>query len=215
MSAPLQGLQLRGLRLWLGTQLLVDRLDATVAPGQVLAITGPSGCGKSSLLACVCGLLAPPLRGDGEVWLGGEPLHTRPTEQRGLGLLFQDDLLFPHLSVLQNLLFALPAGQPAAVRMAQAEQALADAGLAGFGPRRPHTLSGGQRARVALLRALLAQPRALLLDEPFSRLDLPRRAAMRDLVFGTLRRLQLPCVMVTHDLADIPPDAVHIALPGD
>lgn len=207
-------LQLRGLRLWLGDRLLVDRLEAEVAPGQVLALTGPSGCGKSSLLAHLCGLLDAPLRGEGEVWLAGRALHGLPTEQRGLGLLFQDDLLFPHLNVLQNLLFALPAGASTSTRHAQAGQALADAGLAGFGARRPHTLSGGQRARVALLRALLAGPGALLLDEPFSRLDVPLRAAMRSFVFDQIQRLQMPCVLVTHDADDIPPGALQINLPA-
>ena len=207
-------LALRGLRLWLGERLLVDRLDLQVAPGQVLALTGPSGCGKSSLLAHLCGLLVPPLRGEGEVWLDGRALHGLPTESRGLGLLFQDDLLFPHFSVAQNLLFAMPPGQAQPVRLAQAEQALAEAGLAGFGSRRPHTLSGGQRARVALLRALLARPGALLLDEPFSRLDLPLRAAMRTFVYQRLQRLRMPCVLVTHDADDLPPGAQCIALPG-
>lgn len=187
-------LQLRGLRLWLGQRLLVDRLDAQVAPGEVQALSGPSGRGKSSLLAHLCGLLLPPLR--------------------GLGLLFQNDLLFPHFSVAQNLLFALPAGQPPAMRAALAEQALADAGLAGFGSRRPHTLSGGQHARVALLRALLARPGELLLYEPYSRLDLPLRAAMRAFVFGKLQALRMPCVLVTHDAADIPAGATRIELPA-
>lgn len=205
-------LRLRGLRLWLGDRLLVDRLDAEVAPGEVLALTGPSGCGKSSLLAHLCGLLDPAMRGEGEVWLGSRALHTLPTEQRGLGLLFQDDLLFPHLTVLQNLLFGLPAGPAPAARAALAEQALSDAGLAGFGGRRPHTLSGGQRARVSLLRALLARPGALLLDEPFSRLDLPLRESLRAFVFSRLRQELMPCVLVTHDEADIPPGATRIRL---
>lgn len=204
----LQGLQLQGLRLWLGDRLLVDRLDASVGPGEVLALMGPSGSGKSSLLAHLCGLLEPPLRGEGQVWLGDRPLHALPAEQRRLGLLFQDDLLFPHFTVLQNLLFALPAG-PAQARRSLAEQALDDAGLAGFGPRRPHTLSGGQRARVALLRALLARPGALLLDEPFSRLDLPLRQALREFVFAQLRQHRMPCVLVTHDEADVPAGALR------
>ena len=201
-------LQLQGLRLWLGDRLLVDSLDATVGPGEVLALMGPSGSGKSSLLAHLCGMLGPGLRGEGQVWLDGRPLHGLPTEERRLGLLFQDDLLFPHFTVLQNLLFALPAGAPQA-RREQAEQALAQAGLAGFGARRPHTLSGGQRARVALLRALLARPGALLLDEPFSRLDLPLRQAMREFVFARLREHRIPCVLVTHDEADVPAGAVR------
>ena len=201
-------LRLRGLRLWLGDRLLVDGLSANLGPGEVLAVMGPSGSGKSSLLAHLCGLLGPGLRGEGEIWLDGQPLHDLPTEQRRLGLLFQDDLLFPHFTVLQNLLFAAPAG-PAQQRRLQAEQALAQAGLAGFGRRRPHTLSGGQRARVALLRALLARPGALLLDEPFSRLDLPLRRAMREFVFGQLRLHRMPCVLVTHDEADVPAGALR------
>jgi putative thiamine transport system ATP-binding protein len=204
-------LRIRGLRLWLGERLLVDRLDAVVAPGQVLAVTGPSGCGKSSLLAQLCGLLGPAFRGEGEVWLDDRALHALPTEDRRLGLLFQDDLLFPHFSVLENLLFALPAG-PGPERRARAEQALAHAGLAGFGARRPHSLSGGQRARVALLRALLAQPGALLLDEPFARLDLPLRESMRSFVFGQLREHGMPCVLVTHDEADVPAGALRVHL---
>jgi putative thiamine transport system ATP-binding protein len=207
-------LELRGLRLWAHDRLLVDRVDAQVGPGDVLAITGPSGCGKSSLLAHVCGLLEPPLRGEGEVWQDGRALHRLPTEQRRIGLLFQDDLLFPHLSVAQNLLFALPAGDPAEVRARRVAKALDDAGLAGFGDRRPHALSGGQRARVALLRALLAQPASLLLDEPFSRLDAPLRVAMRAHLFGQVRALGMPCVLVTHDEADIPPGAQLLSLPA-
>lgn len=199
-------LQIRGLRLWLGDRLLVDQLDASVGPGQVLAVMGPSGSGKSSLLAHLCGLLGPGLRGEGEIWLDGQPVQGLPAEQRGIGLMFQDDLLFPHFTVMQNLLFAVPAGV-ASARQAQAEQALADAGLAGFGQRRPHTLSGGQRARVALLRALLARPRALLLDEAFSRLDLPLRQAVRSFVFAQLRSRGVPCVLVTHDAADVPDGA--------
>ncbi len=110
-----------------------------------------------------------------------------PIQQRRIGLLFQDDLLFPHMSVRDNLLFALPAGR-AQQRIAAADAALAEAGLEGFGPRLPASLSGGQRSRVSLLRALLAQPHALLLDEPFSKLDAALRAQMREFTFCTLRR---------------------------
>jgi putative thiamine transport system ATP-binding protein len=134
--------------------------------------------------------------------------------QRRIGILFQDDLLFPHLSVLENLLFALPAGA-AAQRIARAEAALAEAGLADHGPRLPHTLSGGQRARVSVLRALLAQPRALLLDEPFSRLDLPLRERFRAFVFERLRAQGIPAVLVTHDAHDVPPGAKVVQLDGE
>lgn len=210
-------LRLQAVRLWLaepsGERLLVDRLDAQVAPGEVLALTGPSGSGKSSLLAHLCGLLVAPMRGEGQIWLGERAVQDLPTEQRGIGMLFQDDLLFPHFTVLQNLLFGMRAGPTPAARVARAVQVLADAGLAGFGDRRPHTLSGGQRARVALMRALLANPGALLLDEPFSRLDRPLRASVRAFVFAQLRQQRMPCVLVTHDEADIPPGAIRVQLP--
>jgi putative thiamine transport system ATP-binding protein len=126
-------------------------------------------------------------------------------------LLFQDDLLFPHMSVLQNLLFATPAG-PRTERVAQAQAALAEAGLAGFGERLPGTLSGGQRARVSLLRALLARPRAVLLDEPFSRLDATLRTQVREFVWQRLHDAQVCAVLVTHDANDPPPGAAVIDL---
>lgn len=206
-------LELSGVELQLHGHVLVPRLQARVAPGEVLAVMGPSGSGKSSLLAFVAGLLQPPLAASGRVRLDGQDITDRPTEQRRVGLMFQDDLLFPHLSVLDNLLFALPAG-PRPGRVHQAGQALAQAGLAGMGQRLPGSLSGGQRARVSLLRALLAEPRALLLDEPFGKLDAALRQQLRDFVFGTLRERGVPVVLVTHDLQDVPGDAQRIELPA-
>lgn len=204
-------LELDDVELQLDGRLLVPGLQARVAPGEVLAVTGPSGSGKSSLLAFVAGLLQPPLSARGRVRLYGQDITEQPTEQRRVGLLFQDDLLFPHLSVLHNLLFAVPAGA-LAPRVRRAEQALAQAGLAGLDGRMPGSLSGGQRARVSLLRALLAEPRALLLDEPFSKLDVALRQQLRDFVFGTLRERGVPVVLVTHDLQDLPPGAQRIEL---
>jgi putative thiamine transport system ATP-binding protein len=190
---------------------LVHGLSAQVGAGEVLAVMGESGSGKSSLLAWLCGTLAPGLAASGQVRLEGRDIGALPTVQRRVGILFQDDLLFPHLSVLENLLFALPAGA-AAQRVARADAALADAGLAEHGRRMPHTLSGGQRARVSVLRALLAQPRALLLDEPFARLDLPLRERFRTFVFERLRTLGIPAVLVTHDVHDVPPGAQVVQL---
>ena len=149
----------------------------------------------------------------GALRLDGADLTALPIQQRRIGLLFQDDLLFPHMSVRDNLLFALPAGERAQ-RTAAADAALSEAGLAGFGDRLPPGLSGGQRSRVSLLRALLAQPHALLLDEPFSKLDTALRAQMREFTFRTLRERRVPVVLVTHDAADIPPGAQVVRLDG-
>ncbi|MEP7280541.1 MAG: ATP-binding cassette domain-containing protein [Rubrivivax sp.] len=192
-------------------RVLVPALTAQVGAGEVLVVTGPSGAGKSSLLAWLAGLLEPPLTGAGRVLLDGRDLTPLPVEQRRIGLLFQDDLLFPHLSVRDNLLFAVPAGARAA-RIARAEAALAEAELDGLGQRRPHALSGGQRSRVALLRALLGEPRALLLDEPFARLDTALRERMRRFTWERLRARGVPAVLVTHDPDDAPPGAQRVDL---
>lgn len=196
-------LQLQGVTITLHGQRLIGPLDALVPPGACLSLMGPSGCGKSSLLHYLAGTLAAVFQASGTVSVGGDPLTALPPERRRLGLLFQDDLLFPHLSVGGNLAFALPAAvRGAAQRRAQIEAALAECGLEGFASRDPATLSGGQRARVALMRTLLAQPRALLLDEPFSKLDTRLRDDFRRFVFAHARRHGLPTVLVTHDEAD-------------
>ncbi len=206
-------LRLSEVTLHLGGRTLLPPLTAEVAAGEVLAVMGPSGSGKSTLLAWLAGLPIAPLEAGGSVWLGGEDVTTLATEQRRIGLLFQDDLLFPHWTLRQNLLFALPAG-PRAAREAAVAGALAAAELPGLGERRPHQLSGGQRARVSLMRALLAQPRALLLDEPFSRLDAALRGRMREHTWQALRAAGVPALLVTHDAADVPPGARVLRL-GD
>jgi putative thiamine transport system ATP-binding protein len=204
-------LELHKITISVGGRALLRDLGARIAPGDVLAVMGASGSGKSSLLAWIAGTLGAPFEASGELRLDGANLAATPIQQRRIGLLFQDDLLFPHMSVRDNLLFALPAGDRAQ-RVAAADAALADAGLAGFGERLPSSLSGGQRSRVSLLRALLAQPRALLLDEPFSKLDSALRAQMREFTFNTLRERRVPVVLVTHDAADIPPGAQVVNL---
>lgn len=176
-------------------------LTLEVAPGETLCLLGPSGSGKSSLLAFACGFLAPEMQADGRVLIGDDDLTHVQAQDRRLGLLFQDALLFPHLSVAANVAFGLAAR--AKDRRRAIDDALAQMGLEGFGPRDPATLSGGQRARVALLRVLLSEPRALLLDEPFSALDPDTRSNVRDLVKQQTAERGLPTVLVTHDRDDV------------
>jgi putative thiamine transport system ATP-binding protein len=197
-----RGLRLIGVCLRVGGSDLLRDFDLAVGPGAVTTVMGPSGCGKSSLLSYVCGTLEPAFEASGEVWLNGAAIHELPAERRRVGILFQDDLLFPHLSVGENLAFALPPAVRGRERRQRIEAALAEADLAGFGKRDPATLSGGQRARVAVMRTLLSEPRALLLDEPFGKLDRALRDRFRDFVFDHARAAGLPTLLVTHDEAD-------------
>jgi putative thiamine transport system ATP-binding protein len=196
------GLVLENLSVARDGQIMFD-IDHRVAPGDILTVMGPSGAGKSTLLSVITGTLSPVFRTAGRVLLDGMDLSPLPPEQRRVGILFQDDLLFPHLSVGENLAFGLSASvQGRATRQARIEDALDEIGLAGFSQRDPATLSGGQKARVALMRMLLSEPRALLLDEPFSRLDAELRAQVRSLVFARAQARGLPVVLVTHDAED-------------
>ncbi|MEB6378800.1 ATP-binding cassette domain-containing protein [Leclercia adecarboxylata] len=197
-------LMVKDVSLSLGQTTLVHNVNFQVSPGEILTLMGPSGSGKSSLFAWMVGALPADFHAAGELWINARRCDTLPTEQRGLGLLFQDALLFDHFSVGQNLLLALPAAVRGEQRKAQADAALHAADLAGFFHRDPATLSGGQRARVSLLRALLARPQALLLDEPFSRLDKTLRDQFRRWVFAEVQAQGIPVVQVTHDEDDIP-----------
>lgn len=182
---------------------LFPPVSAMVAPGAVLSVMGPSGVGKSTLLDAIGGHLAADFRVTGRIELNGRDLTRLPAERRRVGLMFQDAHLFPHLSVGDNLSFGLARSVVGrAARRAAVEAALMQAGLAGFHDRDPATLSGGQRARAALMRALLAEPEALLLDEPFARLDSALRADLRAFVFGHLKERRIPALMVTHDESD-------------
>lgn len=199
-------LEVRNLTIVKDGHELIAGLDLQVGQGAIVTLTGASGSGKSTLLNWLVGDLDPAFQAQGELWLDGQRRDAWPVEARGIGILFQDDLLFPHLSVGQNLAFALPAAvRGAAARRERVEQTLRDIGLEGFHDRDPATLSGGQRARVSLMRALLAEPCALLLDEPFSRLDAALRAQFRSLVFEQIQSQRIPTLLVTHDPDDVPP----------
>jgi putative thiamine transport system ATP-binding protein len=197
-----KGLYLDQVSIALNGRLLLG-ITHHVAPGSVLTVMGPSGSGKSTLLAYVGGFLDPMFRASGKVFVDGGELTALPAEERHAGILFQDPLLFPHMSVAGNLVFAIPSSvKGREKRLAAAEVMLKGVGLEGAGERDPATLSGGQKARVALARVLLSSPRALLLDEPFSKLDQGLRQQMRELVFTKARDAGLPVILVTHDEAD-------------
>ena len=197
-----QALFLDGVSISIGGRVLVA-LTHRVAPGEVLTVMGPSGSGKSTLLAYIGGFLDRAFAASGKATVGAIDLTALPPEDRHAGILFQDPLLFPHMSVGGNLLFALPPSiKGRAERLAVAVAALDGVGMAGTAERDPDTLSGGQKARVALARALLSGPRLLLLDEPFSKLDAGLRQQMRALVFDKARAGGLPVLLVTHDEAD-------------
>ena len=195
-------LKLENISLKIDGKTLFGALNLEVNAGQVTTVMGPSGCGKSSLLAFLCGTLSPIFQTSGKIWLNGKELNELSPHERKLGILFQDDLLFPHLSVGENLAFALSSKITRNERREKIEQALDEIELSGMSERDPASLSGGQRARVALMRTLMAQPEALLLDEPFSKLDQELRGRFRKLVFAHAEKKQLPTLLVTHDPAD-------------
>lgn len=196
------GLRACDLEFRIAGRVLFAPLGFHAAPGQVVSLMGPSGVGKSTLLAFLSGVMARPVRATGRVFLDGEDITAKPPEKRRIGLILQDAALFPHLSVEQNLGFGLARRFRGEARRRAIADALGRAGLPGFEKRDPATLSGGERARVALFRALLAEPRAILLDEPFSRLDAGLRAQIRSFVFDAIAKAGLPAVLVTHDEAD-------------
>ncbi len=196
-------LELRNVSILLGATQLIRDLTLSIPPRAIVTLMGASGSGKSSLLSFIGGDEMPAFTATGEIFLNGEKQNGIAPERRGIARLFQDDFLFPHMTVGENLLFAIPK-MPQAERVAMMRSALGRAELEGFENRAPHTLSGGQRARVALMRALLSKPKAILLDEPFSKLDEELREQMRRYVFSHIVSREIPALLVTHDRADAP-----------
>ena len=193
-------LEIKNCELYRQHELLLS-LNEQVKGGEILTIMGPSGSGKSSLLNWLTGTLPSGFSANGEVWLNGKSINDLPAHLRHIGVLYQDALLFSHLSVSGNIAFAMPKGNKKQ-RLEKIEHALEQVGLKGIANRHPDNLSGGQQARVALLRMLLSEPKAILLDEPFSKLDTQLRVDTRELVFSQIREHKLPAIMVTHDHSD-------------
>nr|WP_221307484.1 ATP-binding cassette domain-containing protein [Rhabdobacter roseus] len=193
------------------------KVDFRVRAGQIVALTGPSGAGKTTLLRLLAGLVRPQvgiIKVGNETWLDTEKKIQVPPQQRRVGFVFQDYALFPHLTVRQNLTFALEKGQNPAV----VDELLSQTELGQLAHRKPAQLSGGQQQRVALARALVRQlaepsvagPRVLLLDEPLSALDRDMRLRLQELLLQWHRRYQLTIILVTHDLAELFRLADHV-----
>ncbi len=209
-------LKLQAVEIFNNGNSLFPPLSMQIKSGEIASIMGPSGCGKSTLLSAICGNLADVFRLSGDVLLNDQSVLSQPMEKRRIGILFQDDLLFPHMSIAENLAFALPHQMPKNERIEKIDEALDRAGLSGFEKRDPATLSGGQRARVSLLRSLLAEPEALLLDEPFSKLDQELKDQIRSFVFETIGIMNIPALLVSHDQRDCPEgQIINLAHPGD
>lgn len=198
-------LALTALSKSFGSFTAVDGVDLDLSAGSFTALLGPSGCGKSTTLQMITGLLAPDA---GRIELDGADLSATPTERRPVSLVFQKPLLFPHLSVGQNIAFGLRMHRvPRAEIGDRVHAVLRQVQLDGLAARRPHELSGGQEQRVALARALVLRPSLLLLDEPFSQLDASLRAEMRALVRELHDASGVTTLFVTHDQAE----AIEIA----
>lgn len=195
-------LRVNAFSLSLSDKTLIDELSFEIANGQVLSIMGPSGIGKSSLLHFLSGSLSPNLTTTGEAFLNDEALQTKSTQDRKVGLLQQMPLLFPHMSIIENLLFAIPADINKTERITMAQNALEKLGIPDKANALPNELSGGQQARVALLRTLLSKPDYLLLDEPFSKLDPALRRDVRAFVLSEIQKANIPALLVTHDPED-------------
>ncbi len=206
-AEPADALSLQGVSHAYDTVLAVDGVDLSVRPGEIVCLVGPSACGKSTLLRIAAGL--EDLQ-QGAVRIGGkivaDETRTMPPEKRGVGLVFQDYALFPHLTVLDNVRFGLTELSGAA-RRTQALESLRQVGMADQANAYPHMLSGGQQQRVALARALAPSPRVLLLDEPFSGLDTRLRARVRDETLHVLKESAAATLVVTHD----PEEAMFLA----
>jgi putative thiamine transport system ATP-binding protein len=189
-----------------GGKRLFEPLTLAIAKTEIAIIIAPSGVGKSSLLRWIAGLETENMTADGDILLNEKSIIHLPAEKRKIGLIFQMPLLFPHMSVGDNLGFGM-ATKPQDQEKGKSRkhliaEALERAGLGGMENRDPETLSGGQKARVALLRTLLAEPEALLLDEPFSSLDEDMRDQMVELIQSESQRLNLPVLLVSHDPRD-------------
>jgi len=194
-------ISVRNISKCFGEMPVLEHIAFDVADGETVALLGTSGCGKSTLLNLIAGLAQPD---GGELWLGGARA-ARLEDRRALAYMFQEDRLLPWRTVRANAEFGLEAGQPALPareRRRRADSALEMVGLDGFAQRHPHQLSGGMRSRVALARSLVGEPRILLMDEPFSKLDPQTRSQMHGELLRIRALRNMTVLFVTHDVEE-------------
>ncbi|WP_394165663.1 ATP-binding cassette domain-containing protein [Photobacterium piscicola] len=191
--------------------IVIGPLTFTVEAGKIMTLMGPSGSGKSTILSAIAGHLTSDFTVTGEIQLNKQSITSLAPNMRHIGIVFQDDLLFPHLNIWQNLAFGLPQEIKGRQRKHQALATLEELDLLHLQHQQAHQISGGQRARISMMRLLLSQPQAVLLDEPFSKLDKTLRATFRHFVFDQIQQRNIPALMVTHDDDDIPAngDVLH------
>lgn len=190
-------LEIKSLSVELNKNLILKDIDLAIEEGEFISLLGPSGCGKSTLLKTIAGLI--PVSG-GTVSLDGEVINEVPAYKRGTVIVFQDMRLFPNMTVAENVAYPLRIkGMNRSERIRKAEEYLGYVQLSGYGDRKISRLSGGQQQRVALARALAAEPKIVLLDEPFSSLDENLREDMRKLVKDLHRQFRMTTILVTHD----------------
>lgn len=190
-------INLNNINVTLQKNSILQNVSLEIADGSFMSVLGKSGAGKSTLLSVISGLL---LQSDGHVLFDDTCIDSLPTHKRDISVVFQDSRLFPNMNVLDNVAFPLKMrGESKSPRHEKAQELLAAVQLEGFGNRRTYELSGGQRQRVALARAFAGNPRAVLLDEPFSGLDEYLRDEMRELVQQLHQQFRITTIMVTHD----------------
>lgn len=206
-------LEVNGLFVDIKGQPILKGVDFSVKSGELMGLLGPSGCGKSTLLKAVAGILPPK---SGSILIGGEDMANVPPHKRGAVIVFQDMRLFPNMTALENVAFPIKMrGVPKRQRLEQAKQLMKSVQLCGLERRRINELSGGQQQRVALARALAAQPRLLLLDEPFTALDNELKEEIRALVLELHKKFRTTTVLVTHDRQEAFAMADRIAVMRD
>lgn len=204
----MSGLSVNGVSHSYSQTTVIRDVSFSVVPGELACLLGPSGCGKTTLLRLIAGLES---LQNGVIAIEGTVIDDpakgvrTPTENRGVGLMFQDYALFPHLTVMENIVFGISGAS--SDRMNYIQEAIIQMGMEAYRDVYPHTLSGGQQQRVALLRALAPEPKILLLDEPFSGLDVNLRTQIREETLAVLKRTGVATLMVTHD----PQEALSMA----